>query len=171
MTNRSRPPNRARPCRKGLHVIPAGVMGCQPCNTATKEAREAEYKRTRREAAKKPMRGTPRKGISQPPRLPIGSIPPDEVLNGALCGPATAALFDPMERGDELRGPASERQRIAKAQAICATCPVWDLCRADAVANKRLGVYGGTYLSPKYYEKRRSQAVVQSVKSAVEYPA
>jgi hypothetical protein len=149
--SRPTPPNYERPCRSGRHTIPAGVMGCQACN--------------RLSIRKKRTTGGQR-GVAKPTPIRIGVMPPDDVIDGAACGPETAHLFDPMERGDEERGSLAERERIKQAREICQRCPVIAACLADAIDQRRVGMWGGTYLSPKWYEKRRSEAVVQKVKSA-----
>lgn len=155
MGKTTRPPAYARPCRRGLHVIPAEVMGCRPCNAATKEARDAEYKRTRREAVKLPYKPPPRvaRTDGRVPSYFKRGFAPAVVLDGAACSPATADLFDPADASGRLT--AAERDRIAQAKAICSRCPVLDACRADAIEQKRVGVWGGVYLSASTYVKSR----------------
>jgi hypothetical protein len=161
MSARPRPPQYARPCRKGLHVIPANVMGCEPCNVARRAAQAEERQRLVRPA-------TSRKGIVQPPRVGMsarrlppaylsrGSYPPDEVLAGAACSPLFAYLFDPIE--GQGRVTAAEKARLSAAREVCESCPVMAECFADAVKNKRTGVWGGVYLSSKYYERSRKNS-------------
>jgi hypothetical protein len=142
------PPQYARPCRAGLHVIPANVMGCPECNKL--------IPRTPRGGAKKP----PRVGVEQrrlpPAYLSRGSYPPDEVLAGAACSPLFAYLFDPIE--GQGRVTAAEKARLSAAREVCGGCPVMAACFADAVKNKRTGVWGGVYLSSKYYERSRKNS-------------
>jgi WhiB family transcriptional regulator, redox-sensing transcriptional regulator len=58
----------------------------------------------------------------------------------AACRDADPDLFFGPDRE-----PAGERRRrVAKARAICASCPVWARCREAARANEeRWGVWGG----------------------------
>lgn len=59
---------------------------------------------------------------------------PAWMADGA-CSPDTADLFFP-ERGDS--------DSVARAKAICATCPVLARCRSYAVVNvERRGIWGG----------------------------
>jgi hypothetical protein len=151
------PPNYARPCRSKLHTIPAGVMGCRECNKLSNRKPRTNGHGTN-------------KGIPKPSRALLGALPPDDVLVDAACSPATASLFDPVGYRGEGEPPGNDWDGVTRAQAICAGCPVRRLCYADAIKAHRFGVWGGTYLSPKWYERRRSETVVQNVKSPVEYP-
>lgn len=158
MGNRTRPPAYDRPCRRGLHVIPAGVMGCQPCNTATKAARDAEYKRTRLEAVKLPIK-RPARITQTDGRIPVylkHGFAPAEVLAGAVCSPATAELFDPKD-ADETRAEAANRH--AQAKALCRRCPVMEACLADALKHLRVGVWGGQNLYPELYAQLKKNYV------------
>lgn len=142
-----RAPDYARTCRRKKHTIPAGMLYCKDCKQELQVIR-------RRQSVEK---------LSLPSYL-RGTLPPAEVTKQAACYPEIAYLFDPMEGSG--RVTAAAKDRIASAREVCQNCPVMSECFADAIANRRMGVYGGTYLSPKWYEKRRSEAVVQSVKSA-----
>jgi hypothetical protein len=158
MGNSTRPPAYARPCRRGLHTIPAGVMGCRPCNAATKEAREAEYKRTRREAVKLPYKPPPRvaRTDGRVPSYFKRGFAPAVVLDGAVCSPATADLFDPKDAA-ETRAAAADRH--AQAKALCRRCPVLEACLADALAQRRVGVWGGQNLYPELYAQLKKNNV------------
>jgi hypothetical protein len=145
-----RAPNYARTCRRKKHTIPAGVLYCKDCKQELQALRRQQFTQ-KHEYLPSYLRGT---------------LPPAEVTAGAACSPEIAYLFDPVEKGNPDRMPGAERDRIAAGRSVCQDCPVIAECFADAVASKRMGVYGGVYLSPKWYEKRRSEVVVQSVKSA-----
>lgn len=136
-------PATSRMCRNGLHRLEPGQRRCGRCAEATKR---------RTQLAKDPVRS-----------FKFTSFPPDEVLVNAACSPELAYLFDPVEGPGNLKGV--ERDRIDSAKAVCAACPVAEACFADAVRNRRYGVWGGRYLFPKWYEK--NSALVQSVKSRV----
>jgi hypothetical protein len=140
-----------RMCRNKLHQLADDERRCGQCAAAARQ---------RTTAAQSLVKGYTYKR---------SKWPPDAVLNGAVCSPAKAKLFDPVGYSVEPdEPPGNDWNGVARAQAICADCPVRALCFADAVENRRFGVWGGVYLSPKFYEKRRSEAVVQNVKSPVE---
>jgi hypothetical protein len=128
-------------CRKGLHELAehaklttAGKWLCLACQRDKARAEKA----------------VPDKGYS----YLFQAMPPDEVVAGAVCTPANAPLFDPITTEErEQYKDAVIQQRINRATAICARCPVVDSCLADAVANKRLGVYGGQYLNLPFYKR------------------
>lgn len=89
----------------------------------------------------------------------LTDMPPVEVLDGAACSPATAELFDPISRPDQLKGNyQSTLKRVESAMDICYTCPVRLLCLADAYEHKRIGVFGGEYISPASHIKRAKSA-------------
>ena len=64
------------------------------------------------------------------------------------CWTGTGALVDlmfPGQGGD-----------TADAKAMCATCPVIDVCREDAIANEdRFGIWGGMSEKQRRIERRR----------------
>jgi hypothetical protein len=145
----SKAPNYERPCRSGRHTIPANVMGCPECG---------RERYANRPPADRPAGGTAHKGVPVE-RLAryFGTIPPAEVLDGAVCEPEFAYLFDPVEK--QGRPTTADRARLDAARAVCAGCPVQAACLAYAIENQRYGVWGGTYLFPKYYEKLRKRDV------------
>ena len=57
----------------------------------------------------------------------------------AACRGSNPDLFYPV-------GNASKeaRQQIADAKAVCASCPVIDLCLSEALSNNEQGIWGGT---------------------------
>jgi len=78
-------------------------------------------------------------------------LPPDEVLDGAVCGPETATLFDPADgRGAPVRNAGDADAAIA----ICNRCSVRKLCLADAHQWARTGVWGGVYMNINYHKRR-----------------
>lgn len=122
-------------CRKGLHLvenntlISGGKVRCRSCRYAesTRE-KQASYL--------------------------FQDFPPDSVVKEAVCTPAVATLFDPITTEErEQNTDAVIQQRINRATAICARCPAMSACLADAIANKRLGVYGGQYLNLPFYKR------------------
>jgi hypothetical protein len=146
----SRAPNHARPCRSGRHTIPAGVMGCPDCGAE----RAARYAAAARSTTVRPAGGQRGIPVEKLARY-FGTIPPDEVLDGAACTPDLAHLFDSVEGSG--RPTAADQARHAAARTVCERCPVRDACLAYALENQRYGVWGGTYLYPKYYERLRKK--------------
>lgn len=145
----SKPPDYERPCRSGRHTIPANVMGCPDCERERKAAAP-------KAPAVRPVGGQRGVPVEKLARY-FGTIPPDEVLDGAVCEPEFAYLFDPVEK--QGRPTAGDRARLDTAREVCARCPVQEACLAYAIENQRYGVWGGTYLYPKYYEKLRKSDV------------
>lgn len=141
----SAPPNYARPCRSGRHTIPANVMGCPECA-------QERYAAKPKPAATRPPGGQKGEPVQRLARY-AGRLPPDEVLTGAACSPEIAYLFDPVEGHG--KHTEEDRARLAAARSVCLGCPVMDECLGNAIENRRMGVWGGTYLYPKYYEKLR----------------
>lgn len=145
------PPDRARPCRRKLHTIPAGVMGCRECN-------KRSHRKPRTNATvKQPARHGRALAFIRPSDLPLAAI-----LDGAACSPATADLFDV---GAPKYAKGEESRRHAEAKEICRGCPVRDACLADATAHQSLGVYGGFVLNQEYWTKANKKALVQVVPS------
>lgn len=87
----------------------------------------------------------------EPITFKLIGAPSLEVLDGAACRPHEARLFDAMERGEN--GKPEALDRIEQAKAICWSCPVQAECMADAVKWRRIGVFGGEYLSTSWYAK------------------
>lgn len=144
-------PGYARPCRKGLHTIPAGALTCPAC-AATREQERSVGRYAKRHSRPNATHA----------RLRTLHLPLVEILDGAQCGPDSAHLFDV---GAPKHAKGEENARHAAARSICAGCPVADACRADAYASHQLGVYGGTVMDQGFWAKegRRQQALVQSV--------
>lgn len=120
-------------CGRGLHELVGGK--CRPC--------QLEYQKQRRAAG--------------PVIVILKDMPPKQVLLAAACTLADSALFDPITR-EEQEDPALYpliSVRMAAAGAICQDCPVRAECLADALDRRRLGFYGGQYLSPKTYSPRQ----------------
>ena len=130
---RSPGPKVSRPCKRGLHVIPAGVIGCNPCK------REAMRLARERAGGKIPPKGN----LPAYARVPF---PPADVLDGAACTPELAYLFDPAGERVNATISRADRDRQASAKAVCARCLVRAECLADGVANRRDGVWGGQVL-------------------------
>lgn len=117
-------------CRAGKHTRVKGTVRCDLCRQERDRARSWS--------------------------VPAAVLPPVEVLDGAVCSPFTAWLFEPLVRHER---EASER--IAGAKVICAGCPVAELCLADGLKHNRLGVYGGVLLTTAHYRKEISKRVAQ----------
>lgn len=66
-----------------------------------------------------------------------------DLSSGACFGHADPDLFFPDEHTVNHMGRAATRQAAA-AQAICAGCPVTDLCLAYALDTRSSGVWAGT---------------------------
>lgn len=142
----SRPPNYDRPCRRKLHTIPAGVMGCPECERERKRESEA-----RRRAKTLRSAGGPRAGRAHA-FVRAADLPVAEILAAAACSPTTGDLF-------EFAAPVAFQRR---AKAICAGCPVRAACLEDGIAKRQSGTYGGQYLRA---------GVVQVVQSVQDSPA
>jgi len=61
--------------------------------------------------------------------------PPDEWRKQATCLGRPVNLFFPAEK---------DRPAVMQAKAICATCPVKNECRQEAINNHERGVWGAT---------------------------
>jgi hypothetical protein len=136
---------RVRRCARGLHVMPKGTRRCQPCASTRVRAGDLVYSYLHQ------------------------GFPPDEILRAAACRITDAFLFDPREQ-HERRLASEDRHR--RAVAICRACPVWELCRADAIANTRSGVFGGLlYLNGHRAMPHGNSALVRSVQGVPESPS
>lgn len=128
-------------CTSGKHPMVSGEPRCAACRSERDKARRAKIAHD----------------IDTAPLL--SDMPSKEILDGAVCGPATAKLFDPIKRDDQLKGAyQATLQRVESAMDICYTCPVRSLCLADAYAHRRVGVFGGEYLSPASHSKQAKHA-------------
>ena len=63
-------------------------------------------------------------------------------------------LFHPA--GDMTTMTAAKAEQIDHAKAICATCPVWEPCLEEALAERREGVWGGTTEDERRLMRRRA---------------
>jgi hypothetical protein len=124
-------------CTSGRHPMQEGEPRCREC-------------RAERDKARRARTGS----VTALGAVLANSLPPKGVLDGAACGPATAKMFDPITRGEQLGGAyPSTVQRVEDAKAICAACPVRAACLTDAYAHRRVGVFGGVYVSPAMHTK------------------
>lgn len=124
-------------CTSGRHPMVDGEPRCKEC-------------RSERDKARRARAGS----VAELGAMLVNSLPPKGVLDGAACSPDTARLFDPITRGEQLGGAyPSTVQRVEDAKAICAACPVRAACLTDAMAHRRVGVFGGQYVSPAMHTK------------------
>lgn len=154
---RKRAPGYARPCRRGLHTIPAGKLCCVPCKNESKAQRLRGGPDARPE---------PAGGVAA--YLRAAHIPILEILAQAACSPELAYLFDV---GAPKAQKAAEEHRHAAARSVCAGCPVREACYADAYAGRQLGVYGGVVMDQGFWSVEGRQGIVQDVQSVQDYPA
>lgn len=63
----------------------------------------------------------------------------------ALCTPADARLFDPLDESDRCSGDGGAG-RIRKAVTLCNSCRVRTECLHDALDARDAGVRGGVYV-------------------------
>lgn len=125
-------------CTSGRHKM-EGEPRCKACRSEREKAKRAALS-----TAVTP--GTPDL---------LTDMPPVEVLNGAVCAPEVARLFDPVTREEQHKDSyLATVQRVDLAKRICSVCPVRLLCLADALEHRRIGVFGGQYLSPSTHVKR-----------------
>lgn len=103
-------------------------------------------------------------GTKVPGYMKFG-IPPDEVLDEALCSAKTAELFDPQTDDDRARlGSREIRLRQAEARDICTgagltdPCPARSECLIYALEHGLTGVWGGELLTDKDQRNFRKRA-------------
>ena len=138
-------------CKAGLHPFRPGNR-CAPCRSISRLAAAARAEVDRQlyqqgQVAKYLARG----------------LPSFEILDGAACRPADAWLFEAISRAQDedhfrVESMADGQARQARAIAICAGCPVRDLCKADGLKHTREGVYGGVAMSNRYHRALRLKA-------------
>ncbi|MFE0460734.1 WhiB family transcriptional regulator [Kitasatospora sp. NPDC058965] len=99
-----------------------------------------------------PMVGTHTPGVTARPTgswMPDFTPAPDTLLPGAACKGVDPDMFFP-EPGDEFSG--------RRAKAICATCPVREMCLARAMDNREeFGIFGGLDETERTRLRRREQ--------------
>ena len=103
--------------------------------------------------------------------LPTRALPePEDWERRAACAPVKGkngrweGHWDLFFQPDGLHGhrPSEDAQREAEAKALCAACPVRELCLAKAdAADERLGIWAGLDMAKEWrsrLEQRRRQA-------------
>jgi hypothetical protein len=140
-------------CASGRHPYTGGGR-CAPCN----RLRDAEARQRRAEEAAAEL-ATAKAPV---PKYLIRGLPSTEILDGAICTPAQAKLFEPISRADSDYGQvetlAEAKARQAVAIAICQRCPVRALCEADGLRYTREGVYGGVSMSYRFHRVLKVKA-------------
>lgn len=82
----------------------------------------------------------------------MGHLLPDDYGKGApACTPATAEWFMPEEDDPE------RDEKIVKAKAICAGCPIKASCLAQALRTRAKGVLGGTTAHERGWLRRKQR--------------
>lgn len=140
-------------CASGRHPHD-GKGRCRMCN----RLRDSEAKQRARAAAELEQLAAK----APVAKYLIRGLPSVDILDGAICTPAQAYLFEPISRADsdygqvETLAEAKERQEVAKS--ICARCPVRALCEADGLRYTREGVYGGVSMSYRFHRALKVKA-------------
>jgi hypothetical protein len=135
-------------------------MGCKECNKLTNRKPRTNA------TVRQPARHGKALAFIRPSDMPLA-----EILDGAVCSPEVADLFDV---GAPKYAKADENVRHAAAKALCRRCPVADACFADAYAHRSMGVYGGRVLDQGFWSvdgRKRAQGLVQSVQDVQDSPA
>jgi hypothetical protein len=132
-------------CFNKLHPLPAGHKGrCPECRKLTSARNKVTYN-AKKEAEAKAAEA--RSAAELKELLTRYPVPSGAILEGAVCRPDQAQLFDPITRDEQgAIGTRAIVDRLITARIICAGCPVREMCLADAVQNERSGVYGGKYV-------------------------
>ena len=121
-------------CAKGLHARTPGQRNCPQCTKGEEpRAKDVSY-------------------------LFVG-LPPMDVLDGAVCDPSVAHLFDPVSQEDGKGAPKRSGHLPVDALAamsLCERCPVRTACLADALEWRREGVWGGAYFTARWHQAASS---------------
>ena len=95
-------------------------------------------------------------GASHEPDLPDAFLHPDW-YDDAACFGADSELFFPTVGGS--------RKQVAEAVAVCARCPVKDVCFEFAYDLELYGIWGGTTTAQRQELRRQQKAAVRAAHS------